>query len=101
VWGDLQDYAALTVENTTCCSCNSTIQIGDLCAKIKRYKVPDGDEEWDKYGEDGEIPMSPAYMCETCADIANSLSERGFCPEPWNNQHDLLAEYVEMNRSKP
>lgn len=68
---------------------------------VPRVKIPDTDIEYRIYGDDGEIPRAPAYLCETCADLAFSLEELGYCPQPWENQRELVAEYAELHRKQP
>lgn len=95
-----EDYTALaTKRSRKCLSCRNTILVGSVCAKVPRFKIPSYDIECRIYGEDGEIPCAPAYLCERCADLCFSLMELGYCPAPWKDQRDLVAEYVDMHTS--
>ena len=95
------DYAPLsTKRRRRCLSCDAVIAVGDLCCKVPRIKVPAHDIEVSIYGEDGEIPLAPKYLCERCSDIAHSLEALGFCPNPWEDQRELLADYVETYGNK-
>lgn len=75
------------------------IEIGAICAKFKRFKVPEYDIELDIYGDDGEIPRAPWFLCETCADLYFSLRELGFeCVAPDENIRELVREYAELRQ---
>jgi hypothetical protein len=63
---------------------------------VPRYRIPLHDIEVKIYGEDGEIPIPPKYLCEPCSDIFFSLEELGFCVRPFDNQKELLKEYQEL-----
>jgi len=65
---------------------------------VPRVKVPDTDIECRIYGEDGEIPLASAYMCERCADLYFSLEELGYCVQPWEDQRDLVRDYADLHR---
>lgn len=96
VWDEIGDYKILDAKRAKrCCSCKEKISIGDVCCEIERYKIPESDIECKIYGEDGEIPRASKFMCEKCADIFNNLEALGFCRQPWEDQRDLLREYVE------
>jgi hypothetical protein len=96
------DFAELdTSRRKRCKSCNHLIDIGSLALKFDRYKVPDTDAEVRIYGEEGEIPIAPYYLCESCGDIYMSLSELGFClnmTESMKEQLEQYHEYVETER---
>lgn len=96
-WNAPGDYKQLDKKlPRKCCSCGEKIRLGEICCEVQRYKIPDTDIECRIYGEDGEIPRAAKHMCERCSDIAHSLLELGFCPKPWEDQRELLSEYVDM-----
>lgn len=98
VWFAPKDYTALaTKRGRKCCSCGERINVGDTCAEVPRAKIPETEVECRIYGEDGEVPMASAYMCERCADLAFSLDELGYCGQPWEDQRELVKEYAEMH----
>lgn len=95
-WYGPKDYAPLaTKRSRKCCSCEARIAVGDLCCEVPRVKIPETEIECRIFGEEGEIPVSPKYMCERCADLAHSLDELGYCPQPWEDQRELVREYAE------
>jgi hypothetical protein len=97
IWYDPSDYAPLASSRARkCCSCKGKIKPGDLAAKVPRYKIPASDIEIKIYGEEGEIPRAPKFMCERCADLFFSLTELGYCGEPWEDQRELIKEYAEL-----
>ena len=96
VWEGPENYAPLTTKRSRkCCSCNVRIAVGDLCAEVPRFKVPESDIELRIYGENDK-PLASVYMCEECADLCFSFVDLGYCASPWEDQRDLLADYVEM-----
>lgn len=98
VWMDVNDYAPLSTKRSRkCCSCKERIAVGDTCCEVTRVKMPESDIECRIYGEDGEIPRASAYMCERCADLFFSLSELGYCEQPWEDQRELVADYADMH----
>lgn len=79
-WFPPRDYSAFPQRRRIrCCSCKQLISAGDLCVCFERIKYAESDLEFTIYGEDGEIPRAPWYMCEECGDLYWSLSELGFC----------------------
>lgn len=99
LWASPRDYAPLaTKKSRKCCSCTQRINKGDLCAEVRRSKVPETEIEDRIYGEETGVPRASAYLCERCADLAFSLEELGFCPQPWEDQRELVKEYAEMQR---
>lgn len=80
-----------------CSSCNALIDIGAICAKFARNRLPISDVEERIYGEDGEIDLADMTLCEECADMYFSLSALGFkCVAPDENMRDLCREYAEI-----
>lgn len=99
LWLEAKDYAPLKTNRAKrCCSCKELILVGSLCAEVPRVKVPDVGSVAEKiYGEfDGEngIPLASKFLCEPCADIFFSLAELGYCEQPFEDQRELLEEYV-------
>lgn len=93
-----EDYTTLTTKRgRRCLSCGDKIPVGSVCAEVPRVKIPSHDIEYRIYGDDGEIPRAPAYLCERCADLCFSLEELGYCPQPWEDQRELVADYAEMH----
>ena len=98
-WGDIMDYALLeTKRRRRCCSCKELINLGSLCCKVRKFRTASSEIELKIYGEGTEILASVAYMCERCADIANSLSELGYCDEPWEDQRERAKEYAHEHK---
>lgn len=96
------DYTTLkTKRSRKCESCHKKIAVGSICAEVPRVKIPDHDLERRIYGDDGEIPRAPAYLCEQCTDILFSLEDLGYCPQPWENQRELLADYHDLHAPMP
>ena len=92
-----ESYAPLATKRARkCCSCKVRIEVGELCAEVPRIKIPETDIEVRIYGEE-EKPLAPAWMCERCADLCFSFIELGYCAEPWEDQRELLADYVDMH----
>jgi len=82
-----------TSKRKRCASCGELIDIGSYCLVFPRFKVPETDIEERIYGE--EIPRAPYYHCEKCGEIWLNLTEGlGFCSEAWENQTELLLEYI-------
>lgn len=98
VWYNPTDYSVLATKRyRKCCSCSTKILPGNLCAEVPRFKIPEYEVECNIYGEDGEIPRASKYLCETCADLAFSLIELGYCFDPYEDQRALVREYAEMH----
>ena len=97
LWMHPDGYTTLgTKRSRKCGSCGDKINVGDTCVAIPRIKVPETEVECRIYGEDGEIPIAPSYLCETCADLCFSLEELGFCMQPGADQRELVKEYADM-----
>lgn len=99
LWYGPTDFTKLaTKRNRKCCSCGEQINIGDACAEARRFKIPDSDVERRIYGDEGEIPLASAFMCEECAGLFFSLEDLGFCVQPWEDQRELVKEYADLHR---
>jgi hypothetical protein len=90
------DYSTLSTKRARkCSSCGERIAVGDLCCKFDRRKVPEHDIEVRIWGEDGEIPLAPCFICERCGDLYWSMSDLGFeCVGPHENMLELVREYA-------
>lgn len=102
-WFTGEDFSKMPqlIRRKRCCSCNSLIESGSDVVSIPRYKVPETDIEIRIYGEDGEIPLTPWYLCERCGEIYLTLVEVGYgCIYPPDTL-DAQAEYWEMTGFDP
>jgi hypothetical protein len=91
------DYCKLTTKRRRrCFSCKELIDIGATAAKFDRWREYRNDIEWRIYGDD--VPLSPEYFCEECADLFFSLDELGFCITltEGESMKDLVSEYHEF-----
>jgi hypothetical protein len=78
-WYPPKDEAPLaTKRSRKCCSCGEKVSRGDTARMVERYRPPTEFEETRGIACD-EVPMADWYLCETCGDLADSLSELGFC----------------------
>lgn len=74
------DFTKLSTKRSRrCISCGTKIQPGDECVKFQRERNPQHDVEVRIYGEGGEIPMAPWFMCEECGGVYLSITELGYC----------------------
>lgn len=97
LWMEPEDYKPLATKRARkCCSCKTRIEVGELCAEVPRIKIPETDIEIRIYGDE-QKPLASAWMCERCADLCFSFMELGYCAEPWEDQRELLADYVDMH----
>ncbi len=101
-WHQPSDEAPLaTKRSRKCVSCDAKIKVGDTARKIQRARPPTEFEEMRGIACD-EVPMSNWYLCETCGDLADSISELGFCYDLSESLKDQIAEYLreEANHKK-
>ena len=90
-----EDYTVLATKRSRKCSCGTRIVVGDLCTKFRRWRHPKYDVEDRIYGDDGEIPLAPRFLCERCSDLYWSFSELGFeCVGPDEIMPELVREYA-------
>lgn len=76
--------------------CRKIIKPGELVTIHGRWKVPEGDYEESRFGEDGQIERSPKFLCEKCSDMWFNLAEHGFdCIGPWE-VWACLKDYVAL-----
>lgn len=93
-WEPDADYSKYPAgRRTRCHSCDARIAPADTVVRVVRTKIPKTDVEIKLYGEDGEIPRAPKWLCEQCADIMFSLDELGFCVAGFEDMNQLLADY--------
>ncbi len=102
-WQTGKDFSKMPLlsRRKRCCSCKKLLEPGSDVVKIERNKIPDTDVEVRIYGEDGEIPLAPWYLCAKCGEIYLTLVEIGYeCIYP----PDTLAaqtEYWELTDFDP
>lgn len=95
-WYRADDFQKLeTKRRKRCSSCGELISIGSFCLVFPKFKVPEGIFEINFYGEDGDIPRAPLYMCEKCGEIWMNLQALGFeCVSPYEDMKEMLSEYI-------
>lgn len=81
-----------------CVSCKEFIKPGSLCTKHPRWTFPRTEVELFIFGEDGEIPLAPDWLCEECSDLFFSFLEKGFAVFPCEDQRDNLIHYQDYVR---
>lgn len=98
-WWRPDDFTILnTKRSRVCCSCKQPVLVGSECLEFTRTRRPRNDIEERIYGDDIEaVPLAPWYMCESCGEQYLNLSEYGYCVNPNDNMHDLLAEHRNMH----
>lgn len=97
-WYPPQDEAPLaTKRSRKCCSCGERIAVGDVSRKVERMRRPTSDIEERIYGD--EIYLSDWYLCETCGDLSDSLTELGFCYTLGDGESlkQQIEEYRDLN----
>lgn len=103
VWNFSDSFEVLkTKRGRRCCEpkCNIIIKPGELVTIHERWKVPEGDYENARFGEDGQIPRSSKFLCEKCSDMWFNLAEHGFdCVGPWE-VWDCLKDYVALAKDR-
>lgn len=99
-WGGQEYITFEGLRRKRCTNCNCQISPGDTVIKFNKYKAPEHDVEIAIYGEEGQIPRAPSYLCERCADVWFSLQEAGFdCVGPWE-VGECLDDYVELAKEQ-
>lgn len=96
-----------TSKRKRCCSCNSLINIGDLCVKYTRGRCPYTEIEarihkidWESLGE-STIPIASHFHCEKCGEVWLNLTAIGYeCLMPNENMQEALKEYHELSGFK-
>ncbi len=74
-----KDEAPLaTKRSRKCCSCKTKIKVGDIARQVERARPPTEWEE-DRGIAYDEVFLAPWYLCETCGDLVESLTEIGYC----------------------
>jgi hypothetical protein len=90
-WYQPADEAPLaTKRSRKCCSCGQKVGVGETARKILRYRPATEFEEMRGIACD-EVPLADWYLCEPCGDLADSLSELGFC---YDLDGESLAEQI-------
>ena len=93
-WYQPADEAPLaTKRSRKCCSCGEKVGVGETAREIRRYRPA---TEWEEMrGLGDEVRLADWYLCETCGDLADSLSELGFCYHLGNGESlkQQIAEY--------
>ena len=92
-WYQPSDEAPLqTKRSRKCCSCGQQIGVGETARKIRRYRPATDWEEMRGLGD--EVPLADWHLCETCGDLADSISELGFCYDlNGESLQEQIAEY--------
>ena len=90
-----------TKRSRKCCSCGQKVGVGETARKIRRYRPATEWEEMRGIACD-EVPLSDWYLCETCGDLADSISELGFCYNLGGGESlkQQIAEYREMEAAE-
>lgn len=98
-WYTPEDEAPLaTKRSRKCCSCEEKIKVGDIARKVQRFRPPTEFEETRGIACD-EVQMSDWYLCETCGDLFDSISELGFCCNLGGESlKQQVEEYMEAER---
>lgn len=92
-WYQPEDEAPLaTKRSRKCCSCGAKVGVGETSRKVTRYRPATEWEEMRGIACD-EVRLPDWYLCETCGDLADSLSELGFCYDIGENLAEQIAEY--------
>lgn len=94
------DFAPLQLSRAKrCCSCRSLIRVGEDALAFRCWRRPGYDTIEEKiYGEDGEVPMAPRFMCERCGGLFMALEDLNFCISLDDNMVSLAKEYGQMQR---
>ena len=99
-WYQPQEEAPLaTKRSRKCCSCGEKVGVGEMARKIRRYRPA---TEWEEMrGLGDEVRLADWYLCETCGDLADSISELGFCYNLGGQSlKDQIAEYRETEAAE-
>ena len=78
-----------------CPECGKLISQGETASVFYRVKCPYTDVECKIYGEDGEVPLAPHWLCEECSDLLSAFDELGFCVGPASPLRELAKEWNE------
>lgn len=101
-WWPPEDFIVFSEKRRKrCVSCGKLIELGSSVLKFRRFRIPNAEVECKIYGEDGEIPLAPWYVCEKCGEIYLNLVAIGYeCIVP----REILAaqkEYWELTGFDP
>lgn len=89
-----------TKRSRKCKSCGGKINVGEQCVEFERYRACKYDIELRIYDETEGVPLASWFLCEECGEINANLNDLGYCVQPNDNMHDLLAEYRELHRDQ-
>lgn len=83
-----------TKRSRKCCSCGEKVGVGETARRVLRFRAPT-DWEYTHGLAYEEVPLADWYLCETCGDLADSLSELGFCYHLGNGESlkQQIADY--------
>jgi predicted RNA-binding Zn-ribbon protein involved in translation (DUF1610 family) len=99
-WRSPDDFSTLSgPRRKRCTSCHQLINIGATVIAFERFRLAKTDIEERIYGESGEIALASQYLCEHCGDLFFSLSELGYCVNPYESMRELLGEYVALKNT--
>ena len=80
-----------TKRSRKCCSCGGKIHPGEMACKIPRWRNPKNFIEEKIHGD--EVQLTTWHFCETCADLAASISELGLCFDINEPLKDQISEF--------
>ncbi len=95
-WHQPKTEAPLSTKRSReCCSCGERIRVGDVARKIERERHA---TDWEEiHGFDCDVSLADWYLCEKCGDLADSLSELGFC---YSLGGESLKQQIEVYRAE-
>jgi len=93
------DYQTLSTKRSRkCASCRERITVGATVLRLDCWHYPNSDIEERIYGD--EVPMSPRWLCERCADLYLSITELGYCVNCGDDMRELVREYAAMQETE-
>jgi hypothetical protein len=96
-----QDFSTLsTKRGRKCCSCRTRIAPGDCVLEFRRWRNPKYDVEDHIYGECGEVPLAPWFMCEVCGGLFFAIEELDMCCDIQKNIASQIREFREVEREE-
>jgi len=101
-WYQPADEAPLgTKRSRKCCSCGQKIKVGETARRVLRYRRATEFEKTRGIAYD-EVPLPDWYLCETCGDLADSISELGFSYHLGDGESlkQQIAEYRETETAE-
>ncbi len=82
-----------------CCSCAAPVPASKDCLTFHRYKVPEHAAEIRIYGEDGEVPRAPWFMCWECGWRYLALGRHGYAVPIADDMRKLMIEHDDLVQS--